>query len=107
MKRSRSLTEYGLGRVLNDELTRCRHEKLRLLHNVHYIGGTLCNVGAKRRKRSLIKSVLMTSHGPFFPQYTDATGKFKDAHYLLRDIQTAIASVGSLNVFIVALGWRL
>ena len=103
LHKSRSVSATGLGRVLSEELDRVRTEKKRLLHNVNFVGGTICNDGAKWRKRSLINSVLMTSHGPFFAQSTDATGKFKDAHYLLKDIQSAIESVGKQNVFIVAL----
>lgn len=103
LNRSRSTSDTGLGRVLHDELARVRTEKLRLMHNIHYVGGTLCNDGAKWRKRSLINSVLMTSNGPYYAQSTDATGKFKDATYLLKDIQSAISNVGQQNVFIVSL----
>jgi Protein of unknown function (DUF 659) len=103
LNRSRSQAEHGLGKVLSDELHRCRNEKTRLLKNISYVGGTICNDGAKWRKRSLINSTLMTSHGPFFAQSTDATGKFKDAHFLLQDIKTAIINVGNENVFIVCL----
>jgi Protein of unknown function (DUF 659) len=103
LNRSRSHAEHGMGRVLSDELHRCRIEKSRLLQNISFVGGTICNDGAKWRKRSLINSTLMTSHGPFFAQSTDATGKFKDAHFLLHDIKTAISNVGHENVFIVCL----
>ena len=93
----------GLGRVLSSELDRCRVLKSNLLQSISHVGGTICNDGAKWRKRSVINSTLMTSHGPFFAQSTDATGRFKDANYLLTDIKSAISSVGEENVFIVAL----
>ena len=93
----------NLGRVLHAELIRVRHAKGLLLSGLLFIGGTLCNDGAKWRKRNLINSVLMTSLGSYFAQSTDATGHFKDAKYLLEDIRGAIANVGEENVFIVAL----
>ena len=100
---ARSTNPDGLGHVLQSELQRCRHIKTEMLHGVSCIGGTICNDGAKWRKRSLINSVLMTTNGPFFCQSTDATGLFKGADYLLGDIKSAISSVGAENVFIVAL----
>lgn len=45
----------------------------------------------------------MTAAGAFFAKSTDATGKFKDAKFLLDDIVAAISNVGAENVFIVAL----
>ena len=92
-----------LGRVLFTELKRVRAAKAHLLSGLSCIGGTLCNDGAKWRKRSLINSVLITPLGAFFAQSTDATGHFKDAQYILDDIISAIANVGEENVFIVAL----
>lgn len=100
---ARANNSEGLGHVLHDELIRCRHLKLQMLNGISCMGGTICNDGAKWRKRSLINSVLMTSNGPFFCQSTDATGLFKGADYLLSDIKSAIATVGPDNVFIVAL----
>ena len=93
----------GLGHVLKSELDRCRHIKTGMLNGVSCVGGTLCNDGAKWRKRSLINSVLMTSNGSFFCPSTDATGLFKGAEYLLGDIKSAVSNVGAENVFIVAL----
>ena len=100
---ARANNSEGLGHVLHDELVRCRHLKLQMLNGVSCMGGTICNDGAKWRKRSLINSVLMTANGPFFCQSSDATGLFKGADYLLGDIKSAIATVGSDNVFKVAL----
>lgn len=91
------------GAVLLAEITRIREAKKSLLSGLAYIGGTLCNDGAKWRKRSLINSVLITATGTFFAQSTDATGHYKDAKYLLNDIISAITAVGPENVFIVAL----
>ena len=91
------------GRVLHAELIRVRLAKNLLLSGLSFIGGTLCNNGAKWRKRNLINSVLMTSLGSYFAQSTDATCYFKDAKFLLEDIRGAIANVGEESVFIVAL----
>ena len=99
----RSTDENGFGKVLSDEIVRCRNLKDRMLNGVSATGGTLCNDGAKWRRRSLINSTLMTTKGPFFCQSTDATGKFKGAQYLLDDIKKAIGAIGPENVFIVAL----
>ena len=100
---ARSTDENGYGKVLSDEIVRCRQSRDQMLNGVAAIGGTLCNDGAKWRRRSLINSALMTSVGPFFCQSTDATGKFKGAQYLLDDIKSAISTIGAENVFIVAL----
>lgn len=80
-----------------------RSEKSRLLLGIADIGGTLCNDGAKWRKHSVINSTLMTAKGPYYARSTDATGKFKDAKYILDDIESAIEYVGAENVLIVAL----
>lgn len=77
--------------------------RLQLLTGVNAIGGTICNDGAKWRKRSLVNSVLMTAMGPFYCRSTNATGMFKNGAFLLDDIKGAIATVGEENVFIVAL----
>ena len=100
---SRSTDPDKLGEILEKEFSDMRAEKSRLLLGAAEIGGTLCNDGAKWRKRSLINSTLMTSVGPFYARSTDATGHFKDAKYILDDIEAAIESVGKVNVFIVAL----
>ena len=71
-----------------------RRAKDLLLSGLSFIGGTLCNDGAKWRKRNLINSVLMTSLGSYFAQSTDATGHFKDAKYVFEDLRGAIANVG-------------
>ena len=92
-----------LGRVLLSELNYVREAKEWLFSGLSQIGGTLCNDGAKWRKRSLINSVLITPVGTFFAQSTNATGHFKDGQYILDDIISAIATVGEENVFIVAL----
>ena len=81
---SRSDDQGKLGEVLSSEVKRLREEKKRLLQGIKHIGGTLCNDGAKWRKRSLINSTLMTAAGPFFAKSTDATGKFKDAKIFIR-----------------------
>jgi hypothetical protein len=99
----RSTHASGFGKVLEAELVRCRRSRDQMLNGVSFVGGTLCNDGAKWRRRSLINSALITSKGPFFCQSTDATGKFKGAQYLLEDIKKAIAAIGPENVFIVAL----
>ena len=93
----------GLGKVLHEELQRVRGLKQHLYQGLEQIGGTLCNDGAKWRKRSLINSTLMSAQGAYFAQSTDATGKFKDAKYILDDILSAVANVGQKNVFIVCL----
>lgn len=100
---TRGTNPDGLGLVLHSELVRCRQIKTGMLNGISCIGGTICNDGAKWRKRSLINSVLMTANGPFFCQSTDATGLFKGADYLLKDIKSAIRCVGAENVFIVSL----
>jgi hypothetical protein len=100
---TRSAHPDKLGEVLDGDLKKIRIEKSRLLLGIADIGGTLCNDGAKWRKRSVINSTLMTSAGPFYARSTDATGQFKDAKYILDDIEAAIEYVGVENVFIVAL----
>ena len=90
MDSSRFDDQDKFGEVLASELVTQREEKKLLLQGV-----TLCNDGAKWRKRSLINSKLMTSAGPFFAKSTEATGYFKDAKYLLDDIIE--------NIFTVAL----
>ena len=92
-----------LGKVLFSELQRVRNLRSVLYNGLDQIGGTLCNDGAKWRKRSLINSTLMSAQGVYFAQSTDATGKFKDSQYLLDDVKSAIAYVEAKNVFIVCL----
>lgn len=103
VNRGRSTHPDGFGNILADELLRCRKEKLRLLQGTEKIGGTLASDGAKNMKCSVLNSVLQTSEGSFFAQSTDATGKFKNAEFLLDDIKSAIEKIGPENVFIVAL----
>ena len=49
---TRSGAESSLGHVLQGELVRTRRARLQLLTGVSAIGGTICNDGAKWRKRS-------------------------------------------------------
>ena len=74
-----------------------------MLNGISCMGGTICYDAAKWRKRPFINLVLMTANGPFFCQSTDATDLFKGADYLLGDTESTITTVGSDNVFIVAL----
>ena len=103
VNRGRSKDPDGFRNILADELQRCRTEKLRLLQGTEKIGGTLASDGAKNMKCSVLNSVLQTSEGSFFAQSTDATGKFKNAQFLLDDIKSAIERIGPEKVFIVAL----
>lgn len=103
VNRGRSTHPDGFGSILADELLRCRSEKARLLQGTEKIGGTLASDGAKNLKCSVLNSVLQTSEGAYFAQSTNATGKFKNAQFLLDDIKSAIERIGPEYVFIVAL----
>ena len=66
-----------LGSVLAEGLNNSRIQRVEILREIKYIGGTLCSDGAKNRKRAALNSTLMTLRGPFFVRSTDATGMHK------------------------------
>ena len=93
----------GFGYVLQDAMDKDSLIRQDLLNGVQFTGGTLCNDGAKWRKRSVLNSTLITLSGPFYVNSNEVTGSIKNAKFLKDDIDLAIKSIGPENVFVIVL----
>lgn len=92
-----------LGSFIQKELDMSKEKRLQFLQKVNKVGGTLCSDGAKNRKRSCLNSILVSRHGSYVAQSTDATGITKTAQYIYNDVLSAIKNIGEENVFMVTM----